>query len=165
MKRLFLSFMNLTARVSHSFIAWFLRHSATSCFFWLMCSFKVSTLHIIMILYLWEISRLEISRYHQSVRSEIRLFFSFCEIFQPFLNLLFSAVSTTTPPEIREKKKNSLVPSHWSRNVEARLSLVERFIVMLRQLSYAIKNQRSKAPSRWLPCTERSYYRRWFFMA
>ena len=28
----------------------------------------------------------------------------------------------------------SLVHSHWSRNVEARLSLVESFIVMLRQL-------------------------------
>ena len=34
-----------------------------------------------------------------------------------------------------------VVHSHWSRNVEARLSLVESFIVMLRQLSYAIKNQ------------------------
>ena len=59
-----------------------------------------------------------------------------------------------------------LVHSHWSRNVEARLSLVERIIVMLRQLSYAIKNHRgaskiplvggilcSKAPSRglWMP--------------
>ena len=35
----------------------------------------------------------------------------------------------------------SLVHSHWSKNVEARLSLVESFIVLLRQLSYAIKNQ------------------------
>ena len=35
----------------------------------------------------------------------------------------------------------SVVHSHWSRNVEARLSLVERIIVMVRQLSYAIKNQ------------------------
>ena len=35
----------------------------------------------------------------------------------------------------------SVVHSHWSRNVEARLSLVERSIVLLRQLSYAIKNQ------------------------
>ena len=41
-----------------------------------------------------------------------------------------------------------MVHSHWSRNVEAWLSLVERFIVLLRQLSYAIKNQlvASKAP-------------------
>ena len=56
------------------------------------------------------------------------------------------------------------------------LSLVENFIVMLRQLSYAIKNQlkATKAPykghflpfvgslwhkDRWLPCTERIYYR------
>ena len=37
--------------------------------------------------------------------------------------------------------QGSLVHSHWSRNVKARLSLVESFIVMLRQLSYAIKNQ------------------------
>ena len=35
----------------------------------------------------------------------------------------------------------SVLHSHWSRNVEARLSLVQRFIVLLRQLSYAIKNQ------------------------
>ena len=47
----------------------------------------------------------------------------------------------------------SVVHSHWSRNVEARLSLVERIIVLVRQLSYAIKDS-------WLPCTERSYYRR-----
>ena len=42
----------------------------------------------------------------------------------------------------------SVLHSHWSRNVEARLSLVERIIVLLRQLSYAIKNQlvASKAP-------------------
>ena len=42
----------------------------------------------------------------------------------------------------------SLVHSHWSRNVEACLSLVESFIVLLRQLSYTIKNQlvASKAP-------------------
>ena len=38
-------------------------------------------------------------------------------------------------------QQTSLVHSHWSRNVEARLSLVESFIVLLRQLSYAIKNQ------------------------
>ena len=39
-------------------------------------------------------------------------------------------------------------PSHWSRLFEIVLSLVERFIVLLRQLSYAIKNQlvASKAP-------------------
>ena len=70
-----------------------------------------------------------------------------------------------------------LVHSLWSRNVEARLSLVEIFIMLLRQLSYAIKNQLGppKPPTRvsacsslvlygirdrWLPCTERSYYRR-----
>ena len=33
----------------------------------------------------------------------------------------------------------SLVHSHWSRNVEAWLSLVERFMVLLHQLSYVIK--------------------------
>ena len=39
-------------------------------------------------------------------------------------------------------------PYYWSRLVEIVLSLVERFIVLLRQLSYAIKNQlvASKAP-------------------
>ena len=37
--------------------------------------------------------------------------------------------------------------SHWWRNVEAWLSLVESFIVLLRQLSYAIKSQLG------LPCT------------
>ena len=49
---------------------------------------------------------------------------------------------------IGESVNTSLVHSHWSRNVEAWLSLVESFIVMLRQLSYAIKNQlvASKAP-------------------
>ena len=35
----------------------------------------------------------------------------------------------------------SLLHSDWSRNVEDGFSLVERFIVLLRQLSYAIKNQ------------------------
>ena len=46
------------------------------------------------------------------------------------------------------------IHSHWSRNVEALLSLVRSFIVMLHQISNAIKNQlvASKAP-------------RWFFMA
>ena len=39
----------------------------------------------------------------------------------------------------------SLLHSHWSRNVEARLSLVKSFIMLLCQLSYAIKNQ-LKAP-------------------
>ena len=34
-----------------------------------------------------------------------------------------------------------MVHSHWSNNVKAWLSLVESFIVLLRQLSYAIKNQ------------------------
>ena len=46
--------------------------------------------------------------------------------------------------------KVSVVHSHWSRNDEARLSLVESFIVLLRQLSYAIKNQlgHPKPPTR-----------------
>ena len=50
--------------------------------------------------------------------------------------------------------------------------MAESFIVLLRQLSYTIKNQLgqlgTQRPSlvlygkrdRWLPCTERSYYRR-----
>ena len=43
---------------------------------------------------------------------------------------------------------SSVLHSHWSRNIEARLSLVESFIVLLRHFSYAIKNQlvASKAP-------------------
>ena len=42
----------------------------------------------------------------------------------------------------------SVVHSHWSRFNKARLSLVESFIVLLCQHSYAIKNQliASKAP-------------------
>ena len=52
-------------------------------------------------------------------------------------NLLIDA----SVPGARMLSDISLVHSHWSRNVEARLSLVERIIVMLRQLSYAIKNQ------------------------
>ena len=51
----------------------------------------------------------------------------------------------------------SVLHSHWSRNVEAWLSLVERFIVMLRQLSYAIKNQLGHPKPPIAP--------RWFFMA
>ena len=50
-------------------------------------------------------------------------------------------------------EEGSVVHSHWSRNVEARLSLVESFIVLLRQLSYAIKNQlgHPKPPTtRWV---------------
>ena len=35
----------------------------------------------------------------------------------------------------------TLLHSHWTRNVEAWLSLVERIIVLLCQLSYAIKNE------------------------
>ena len=64
----------------------------------------------------------------------------------------------------------SLVHSHWSRNVEARLSLVESFIVLLRQLSYAIKNQlgHPKPPTRGFG-TQRPngslLAPRWFFMA
>ena len=47
--------------------------------------------------------------------------------------------------------RSSLVHSHWSRNVEASLSLIESlniFMVLLYQFSYAIKNQlvASKAP-------------------
>ena len=38
--------------------------------------------------------------------------------------------------------QGSVLHSHWSRNVEARLSLVESFIVLLRQLSFAIENPR-----------------------
>ena len=34
-----------------------------------------------------------------------------------------------------------MVHSHWSRMVEVWLSLVQSFIVLLRQISYAIKNQ------------------------
>ena len=37
--------------------------------------------------------------------------------------------------------RHSVLHSHWSRSTEARLSLVESFIVLLRQLSYARKNQ------------------------
>ena len=50
--------------------------------------------------------------------------------------------------------KISLVHSHWSRNVKAWLSLVESFIVLLRQLSYAIKNQlgHPKPPTRVFAC-------------
>ena len=51
----------------------------------------------------------------------------------------------------------SVVHSHWSRNVEARLSLVESLIVLLLQLSYLVLYG---IRDRWLPCTERSYYRR-----
>ena len=44
--------------------------------------------------------------------------------------------------------EGSVVHSHWSRINEARLSLVESFIVLLASVSYAIKNQlvASKAP-------------------
>ena len=65
---------------------------------------------------------------------------------------------------------NSVLHSHWSRNVEARPSLVESFIVMLRQLSYAIKNQlgHPKPPTRGFG-TQRPngslLAPRWFFMA
>ena len=37
--------------------------------------------------------------------------------------------------------RNSGLHSHWSRNVEAWLSMVESFSVLLRQQSYAIKHQ------------------------
>ena len=63
---------------------------------------------------------------------------------------------------------SSLVHSHWSRNVEARLSLVESFPSdACANYPYAIKNQlgHPKPPTgslwhkdSWLPCTERSYY-------
>ena len=86
--------------------------------------------------------------------------------------------ATPTCPGVGQREEiypgyNSvMVHSHWSRNVEARLSLVERIIVLLRQPSYAIKNQLGQRVfacsslvlygirDRWLPCTERSYYRR-----
>ena len=46
--------------------------------------------------------------------------------------------------------------------VEIVLSLVERFIELKyfhdAPVLYGIRD-------RWLPCTERSHYRRWFFMA
>ena len=80
---------------------------------------------------------------------------------------------------------NSLVHSHWSRLKEARLSLVESFIVLLRQCLFCDKEYAPRIQSpplgtfclllagslwhkdSWLPCTERSYYRHpsWFFMA
>ena len=86
-----------------------------------------------------------------------------------------------TPPA-----SGSVLHYHWSSSNEPRLSLVESFKVLLRQVSYAIKNQlgHPKPPTRgfgtqntprgvfclllsgslwhkdrWLPCTERSYYR------
>ena len=63
---------------------------------------------------------------------------------------------------------SSLVHSHWSRNVEAWLSLVESFRVLLCQLSYAIKNPlvASKAPSNKIPPLGGILLApRWFFMA
>ena len=65
--------------------------------------------------------------------------------------------------------ETSLVHSHWSRNVETRLSLVESFIVLLCQLSYAIKNQlgHPKPPTRGFG-TQRPNWSllapRWLFM-
>ena len=55
----------------------------------------------------------------------------------------FFSQRTASSDEILDKddQASSVLHSHWSRNVEARLSLVETFIVLLRQLSYAIKNQ------------------------
>ena len=68
-------------------------------------------------------------------------------------NSLVKAVKATRPTCDNSSQQvtsllTSVLHSHWLRNVEARLSLVERIIVMLRQLSYAIKNQlvASKAP-------------------
>ena len=86
--------------------------------------------------------------------------------------------TATLEEEDEERKKilvlgtlrNSVLHSHWSRNVEARLSLVESFIVLLRQLSYAIKNQlgHPKPPTRGFG-TQRPngslLAPRWFFMA
>ena len=52
------------------------------------------------------------------------------------------------------KISSSVLLSHWSRNVEAWLSLVERFRVLLRQLSDAIR-----APSNWFfLCMEATYH-------
>ena len=45
------------------------------------------------------------------------------------------------PVERGLSDQGSVVHSHWSMNVEARISLVESFIKLLRQLSYAIKNK------------------------
>ena len=72
---------------------------------------------------------------------------------------------------VRNRISTSVLHSHWSRNVEARLSLVERFIVLLRQLSYAIKNQlgHPKPPTRGFgtqrPILGSMLAPRWFFMA
>ena len=65
-----------------------------------------------------------------------------------FSNSMISCSDTEEKKELNAGLLvSSLVHSHWSRNVEARLSLVER-CWLLRQLSYAIKNQlvASKAP-------------------
>ena len=40
-----------------------------------------------------------------------------------------------------ERQQDSVLHSHLSRNIEAWLSLAERFIVLLRQLSYAIRKE------------------------
>ena len=52
------------------------------------------------------------------------------------------------PPD---KTQCSVIHSHWSRNVQAWISLVESFIVLLHQLSYAIKKQlgHPKPPTRF----------------
>ena len=47
----------------------------------------------------------------------------------------------------------SLVHSHWSRTIEALLSLVE-IKLLIRQLSYAIKKQLKGAYNRYFPCME-----------
>ena len=78
-------------------------------------------------------------------------------MFSVKVGCLISDPSVLTPQPCNDP--GSLVHSHWSRNVEAWLSLVESFIVLLRQLYYAIKNLYG-IRDRWLPCTERSYYRR-----
>ena len=66
----------------------------------------------------------------------------------------------------------SLESAEWKTSGALSLVGIVEIVVLLRQLSYAIKNQlvASKAPyyslvlygirDRWLPCTERSYYRR-----
>ena len=73
--------------------------------------------------------------------------------------------------QIRQLIRSSVLHSDWSRNVEARLSLVERIIVLLRQLSYAIKNQlgHPKPPTTRGFGTQRPngslLAPRWFFMS
>ena len=81
-------------------------------------------------------------------------------------NKTFVTEESSLVLETFEKGDISRLCSHWSSSYITALSLVESFIVMLRHLSYAIKNQ-IKAQhflpfvcslwhrDRWLPCKER----------